>query len=101
MVSILSDNKKKKVWNISRQTLYWLKKQVKSGVNLSDNEGAEYSALAEDIKQTIDEVVPKKKNMFKNGRSISEETKKLYEQRKKEFSKGNQDETARKKWNKK
>ena len=39
------------------------------------HEGAEYSTLAEDINQTMDEVVPKKKNMFKNGRSISEETK--------------------------
>ena len=39
------------------------------------HEGAEYSTLAEDINQTIDEIVPKKKNMFKNGRSISEETK--------------------------
>ena len=34
----------------------------------------EYSSLTEEIKRTIDEVVPKKKNLFRNDRSISEET---------------------------
>ena len=102
VVSILSDNEKKEgVENSDRRCTGSINRS-KVVSTLPDNEGVEYSALAEDINQTIDEVVPKKKNMFKNGRSISEETRKLYEQRRKEFSKDNQDEETetRKKWNK-
>ena len=68
----------------------------------SSKDGEEYSELTEDIRKAIEETVPKKKNLFKNGRAVSEETKELYKQRRKEFSKpGKLDAQSRKKWNKK
>ena len=63
--------------------------------------GKEYEKLAENIRETIKEVVPKKKNLFKNGRSVSEETKQLYKDRVKEFSKGKPTSQRRKEWNRK
>ena len=63
---------------------------------------SEYAALVEDIRETIAETVPKKPNLFKNGRAVSEETKELYKQRRKEFSKSKtQNAATRKSWNKK
>ena len=50
--------------------------------------GKEYEQFVENIRETIKEVVPTKKNLFKNGRSVSEETKQLYKDRVTEFRKG-------------
>ena len=47
--------------------------------------GKGYQKLAKNIRETIEEIVSKKKNKFKNGRSISEETKQLYKDRLKEY----------------
>ena len=63
--------------------------------------GKEYQKLAQNIRETITETVPKKKNQFKNGRSISEDTKQLYKDRIKEYSKGKPTREKRKEWNKK
>ena len=71
---------------------------VRAGIT---SEGEEYTNMTRAIKSTIDQVVPKKKNMFKNGRTVSEETKALYKQRKREFSKNKPNEATRKKWNRK
>ena len=63
--------------------------------------GKEYQKLAQNIRETIAEIVPKKKNQFKNGRSISEDTKQLYKDRIKEYSKGKPTKEKRNEWNKK
>ena len=63
--------------------------------------GKEYQKLAQNIRETIAEIVPKKKNQFKNGRSISEDTKQLYKDRIKEYSKGKATKEKRNEWNKK
>ena len=63
--------------------------------------GKEYQKLAQNIRETIAETVPKKKNQFKNGRSISEDTKQLYKDRIKEYSKGKPTRERRNEWNKK
>ena len=47
---------------------------VRAGIT---SEGEEYTNMTRAIKSTIDQVVPKKKNMFKNDRTVSEETKAL------------------------
>ena len=68
----------------------------------SAKDGEEYAALTQDIRETIKATVPKKKNLFKNGRAVSEETKELYKKRRKQFStKGKHDAATRKRWNRK
>ena len=65
------------------------------------NADEEYQTLVKNIRETVEEIVPKKKNKFKNGRSISEETKQLYKDRIKEYSKGKPARERRKAWNRK
>ena len=52
------------------------------------------------MQATIAEVVPDKKKLTRNGRTISEESKALFEKRKREFSKSKPTANERKKWNK-
>ena len=59
----------------------------------------EYEQFVENIRETIKEVVPTKKNLFKNGRSVSEETKQLYKDRVTEFRKDKSTSQRRKEWN--
>ena len=61
--------------------------------------GKEYATLTENIRETIKEVVPKKKNTFRNGRSVSEETKTLFKERTKEYSRSKPTSARRKEWN--
>ena len=61
----------------------------------------ELEAMTTCTKETIAAVVPKKKKETRNGRVMSQETKDLHEQRRREFSKGKPTKQARKRWNKK
>ena len=58
-------------------------------------------AMTTCTQETIKAVVPKKQKRKKNGRVMSQETKDLYEKRKREFSKKKPTPTERKRWNKK
>ena len=62
--------------------------------------GTEYSKLAKCVYETIKNVVPEKKWIQKNGRVVSKETKKLFEDRAKEFKKQAPTKVRRKRWNK-
>ena len=61
--------------------------------------GAEYSKLAKCVYETIKNIVPEKKWIQKNGRVVSKETKKLFEDRAKEFKKQAPTKVRRKRWN--
>ena len=52
------------------------------------------------MQSTIAEVVPDKKKLTRNDRTISEESKTLFEKRKREFIKSKPTVNERKKWNK-
>ena len=49
--------------------------------------GTEFESLSKSVYETIKEVVPEKKWLKKNGRMVLNDTKKLFEQRAKDFSK--------------
>ena len=53
------------------------------------------------MRETIDELVPEKKWLKKNGRVVSQETKALFERRAKEYQKHKPTAERRKAWNKK
>ena len=63
--------------------------------------GAHYNNVTECIRQTIAETVPPKKRQNYNGRVVSERTKKLYDERIRDFSSGRKITKAdRQAWNK-
>ena len=53
------------------------------------------------MNETVQAVVPRKKKQRKNGRTMSDKTVKLHEQRRKAYQKQKPDKATRTKWNKK
>ena len=60
-----------------------------------------YEHLTKCVRDTIDELVPEKRWLRKNGRVVSEATKALFERRAKEYQKRQPTTEQRKAWNKK
>ena len=58
-----------------------------------------YTELTECVQATIAEVEPDKKKLKRTGRTISEESKSLFEKRKREYSKSKSTANERKQWN--
>ena len=61
---------------------------------------SEYAKLSKCVKETIDEIVPEKQWMRKNGRVVTQATRDLFEKRAKEYGKKPPSPDRRKRWNK-
>ena len=61
--------------------------------------GTEYSELTKCVYESIKAIVPEKKWIKRNGRVVSDETKKLFERRTEEYKKEKPTKQQRKKWN--
>ena len=59
-----------------------------------------YQSLTECVQDTIKHIVPEKERTKKNGRAVSQETKKLFTNRAKEYQKKKPSKQRRKEWNK-
>ena len=79
--------------------------QAEEPTRLEDNAqeqlASRYEHLTKSVRETIDELVPEKRWLKKNGRVVSEETKVLFEKRAKEYQKQKPTTERRKTWNKK
>ena len=60
-----------------------------------------YTDLTSCVYETIQEVVPERKWLKKNGRVVSQETKALFESRAREYQKAKSTAEERKAWNRK
>ena len=86
-----------------RANLNYLKKDAQ-GVEedkVTAELGKKYTRLTKCVYETIKEVVPEKAWIKKNGRVVTKETKKLFEDRSKEYDKNKPTKRRRRKWNKK
>ena len=63
--------------------------------------GRRFRRLAECVQGAIEETVPEKKKMMRNGREVSAKTKELYKKRERAFAKKKPSTNERKEWNKK
>ena len=60
--------------------------------------GKKYSEITTCVRRTMEETVPEKKKMKRNGRNVSQKNKDLYKQREKEFQKKKPDGKTRKEY---